>query len=126
MAEYTIDTDQVVIGGFSGGSIAAIEVALSGVVPVRGFVSLCPSQKPDSCTPENAQQAAQRDVRGVMMEGEQTGDVPAEQEMLAMFRAANLPCEFYINAGIAHWYPDPDDLAEKVNRAIAFILDGQA
>ncbi len=120
-ADYVIDADHVLIGGFSGGAIASVEIALAGEIPACGFVALCPSLKPASCTPALVAAAARRGVRGVFMEGEWEGEVEVEQEMLSLFRAAGLPCEFYVNPGIGHWYPA--DLTEQVQRALAFILN---
>ncbi|MCP4540354.1 MAG: hypothetical protein GY832_24715 [Chloroflexi bacterium] len=119
--QYSIDTDNVLIGGFSGGSISAIEITMANTFPVRGFVSLCPSLKPDSFTKENVERAVQRGARGVMMEGDKDGDVPAEQEMIAVFQETGFPYQFHINANTGHAFPK--DFAQKLLDAIAFIYD---
>ncbi len=120
VGQYAVDTDNIIIGGFSGGSIAALEITMANTLPVKGFISLCPSLKPDSFTKENVEKAARRGVRGVMMEGELQGTIAAQQEMLQVFQETGLPYQFYINPGIGH--ACPTDLPQKLSDAIEFIL----
>ena len=40
---YPVNEDQVVVGGFSSGGMAALEVMLANDIPVVGFVALCPA-----------------------------------------------------------------------------------
>jgi dienelactone hydrolase len=120
IAQHPVDTEKTIVSGFSGGGMAAIDVALNAIVPAIGFIALCPV-KPEDFSKECCEDAARRGIRGVLMEGELSGDVPALQEMEAAFKEAGLPCESIINEGIAHWYPA--DLSEKLDRAIAFILN---
>ena len=68
--EYPINDSEVLIGGFSGGAIAAINFVMSDIIPVKGFIALCPEVKPSAFTEENVRLAAKRGVRGVVMEGE--------------------------------------------------------
>lgn len=117
--QYTINTDNVLIGGFSGGSIAAIEITMADTLPTRGFLALCPSLKPDSFSKENALRAVQRGVRGVIMEGEREGEVPAEQEMIEVLRETNFSYQFHLNLGIGHAFPK--DFSQKLLDAVAFI-----
>ena len=119
VAEYPIDTKNVLIGGFSGGSIASIEIAMANTVAVRGFISLCPSIKPTSFTPENVAFAAHRGIRGVLLEGEWEGEVPAEKEMMAIMNDTGFPYEFIINPNVGHM--PPPDFPQKLLDAIAFI-----
>ena len=53
MREYPVDPGRVVVGGFSSGGAAALEVVASAAFPVAGFVSLCPPV-PAGLTPETA------------------------------------------------------------------------
>jgi predicted esterase len=121
VGQYSIDRDNVLIGGFSGGSIAAIEVTMANTLPVKGFVSLCPSLKPPSFSKENVKRAVQRGVRGVLMEGELEGEVPAEQEMIVVLKEANFPYQFHINPNTGHAFPK--DFGQKLLDAIEFIMD---
>ncbi len=42
--EYSVNRGEVVVGGFSAGGIAALEVVLGDDFPLAGFVSLCPAR----------------------------------------------------------------------------------
>ncbi|QVK17605.1 hypothetical protein KHQ81_12210 [Mycoplasmatota bacterium] len=117
--QYSIDKECVIIGGFSGGAIAAIDITMANEIPVRGFISLCPDEKPHSFTKENVMNACKRGIKGVFMEGEQS-IVPVEEEMVSVFNEVGFPYEYYINKGIGHWYPE--DLSDKVEQALEFIL----
>jgi predicted esterase len=117
---YNIDPANVLIGGFSGGSIASIEVTMSNTVPVRGFIALCPSLKPESFTPKNVAAAQSRGVKGVIMEGEQSGDVPAEQEMIKVFQETDFPHQFHIIPNVGHAIPK--DFSSKLLNAMEFIM----
>lgn len=117
---YAIDTGSVLIGGFSGGGIAAIEITMAGTLPTRGFIALCPNLKPDSFTKENVVQAVRRGARGVIMKGEQEGDIPDQQEMIEALQEADFPHQFHVYPGIGHAYPQ--DFPQKVLDAIAFVM----
>lgn len=119
--QYSIDLDNILIGGFSGGAITAIEITMANTLPVKGFISLCPSRKPASFSKENVGQATQRGIRGVILEGDKEGDIPAEQEMIEVFKEENFPYQFHINSNTGHAFPQ--DFEQKLLGAIAFITD---
>lgn len=118
--EYNLDRDTIIVGGFSGGSIASIETVMANLLPARGFIALCPSLKPESFTPENAQKAASRGARGVIFEGELEGDVPAEQEMMETMKKAHFPFRFIVNPGTGHAFPE--DFPARLAQAVDFVL----
>lgn len=118
--KYIVDPEKIFIGGFSGGAITAVDVALAGELPIKGFVALCPELKPEHFTPENVAQAAQRGVKGVFMEGELVMPVADEEEMLAAFEQTGLPCKLVINRKAGHWFPD--DLTAKLEDAVSYVL----
>jgi predicted esterase len=119
--EYPINGNEIMIGGFSGGAIASVNFAVSGIVPVKGFIGLCPEEKPPAFTKENVEKAAQSGARCVFMEGELMLPVADEEEMLKEFTEQGLPFEYYINKGIGH--EAPEDLDDKLRRALEFILN---
>lgn len=120
MAQYPVDKSAVMVGGFSGGAIASVNFAMSGILPVKGFICVCTEEKPPAFTPESVGRAAREGMRGVFMEGELALPVADEDDMLAAFRQEGLPCVYYINKGIGH--ETPDDLDEKLEKALDFIL----
>lgn len=116
---YSVNESEIMIGGFSGGAITSVHFVMSGILPIKGFIGLCPEEKPPAFTKENVRKAAQSGVRGVFMEGELMQPVASEEEMLKTFSEQGLPCEYYINNGVGH--EAPKDLDEKLKRAIEFI-----
>lgn len=120
LQQYPIDHDCMLIGGFSGGAIAAIDVTMAGVIPVIGFISLCPALKPESFTDKNVEYAARRGIKGVFMEGEFEIPVQDEEEMIEVFKKVEFPYKYYINKGARH--DVPEDFNEKTDQALKFIL----
>jgi len=119
-AQYRIDASKVIVTGFSGGALAAIDAAMNDIIPVRGFIALSPD-KPEDFSKEMCEEANKRGVRGVLMEGELAGCDPGLDEMKTVFNQTGLPYQAYVNEGIGHWYPD--DLQIKVGKALSFILN---
>jgi hypothetical protein len=93
---------------------------VSGIILIKGFIGLCPEEKPPAFTKENVRKAAQNGTRGVFMEGELMLPVAGEEEMLKEFTGQGLPFEYYVNKGIGH--EAPEDLDEKLRQAIKFIM----
>ena len=120
VADYAVDTEKVIASGFSGGASVSIDIALKDIFPVKGFIALGPD-KPEGFSRELYENARQRGTRGVIMDGEETCNNPELQEMESVLKEVGFPYELTINKGIGHWYPD--DLAEKVDKAITFILN---
>jgi predicted esterase len=118
LAEYPVDPGEVIVGGFSSGGVASLEIVLNDSFPVRGFIVLCPA-KPDDFTPEKVTAARKRGVRGTLLTTEMDGRLEAQKEMAAVMEKAGLLQEFVVTPNVGHWYPD--DLAERIDAAIAGI-----
>jgi len=118
-SQFSIDPHAVILGGFSGGAITAIDLTLADIFPVKGFVCQSPELKPKGFAIESVRRAAQRGVKGVFMEGEKVIPIPDEQEMMQAFQEAGLPYRFYVNPGLEHTIPQ--NLAEKLRKAVEFI-----
>ncbi|XMB67407.1 hypothetical protein RI065_02480 [Mycoplasmatota bacterium zrk1] len=118
--QYSIDEDFIIIGGFSGGAITALDITLANEFPVKGFIALCPSKIPQSFTKQNVKYASDKGIKGVFMEGEYNIPVPDEEEMIKVFKEVGLSYQYYINKKIGHWYPK--DFSQKLEEALKFIL----
>jgi len=117
--EYPVDIDRVIVGGFSSGGVAALEITLNNIFPVRGFVVLCPA-KPESFTEEMVQAAKNRRIRGTLLTTEMDNRLSAQKEMAEIFVQTGFPHQFVVTPDIGHWFPD--DMEEKIDEAIEFIL----
>ena len=120
LQEYFIDEKCVIIGGFSGGAITALDITFANVIPIKGFIAIGPDF-PESFTKENVKLAAERGVRGIFMEGEILIPLEEQEEMIKVFEEVDLPYEFYVNKGIGHAIPQ--DLSDKLNKALSFICN---
>ena len=118
MGAFPVAAGEIFVGGFSAGGEATLEVVLSGAVPARGFVVLCPA-KPKSFTVENIRRAAGRGVRGVILTTEFDGRVEEQKEMAAIMNREGIPVEIVVTADLGHWFPD--DLDKQIDRALAFV-----
>jgi predicted esterase len=121
--EYPVDTDQVVVGGFSSGGVASLEVVLREVLPVQGFVVLCPAM-PEGFSSDLVKSASDRGVRGTLLTTEMDGRVEQQRKMAEIMEEVGLPHEFYVTPNVGHWYPD--DLAARIDRAIVHLRGGGA
>ena len=119
-AQYAVDPANIILGGFSGGAIMSVEIAMADVLPVKGIVGLCPELRPKSFTRENVERAVGRGMKGVFMEGQIMWPMPEEQAMLDVFQTVRFPYQFYINQGVGHVFPQ--DFGEKLGQAIAFVM----
>jgi predicted esterase len=116
--EYPVNTAEVIVGGFSSGAVASLEIVLNDSIPVRGFIVLCPA-RPEDFTPEKVSAAQERGVRGTLLTTEMDGRLEVQKEMAGVMKAAGLLQEFIITPNVGHWYPD--DLDAKIDAAIARI-----
>jgi hypothetical protein len=91
MGKYDIDRGEIIIGGFSSGGVAALEVTLCNTLPVTGFVVLCPAK------PER----------------------PAQKEMEEIMKKTGIEHRFLVTPDIGHWIPD--DLNVKIDDSITHI-----
>ena len=116
--DYSVDEKEVIIGGFSSGGIAALEVSLSNVFPVTGFVVLCPA-KPQSFTSENVREAKERGLRGTLLTTEMDPRLSVQKEMAEVFESEGFPLQFVVTPNIGHWFPE--DIEIKIDQAIDHI-----
>jgi len=116
--KYPVDEKEIIIGGFSAGGVAALEIALSNSIPVTGFVVLCPG-KPEIFDKANIIEMKKKGVRGTIITSEMDPRLSVQKEMVEVFKAAGLQYQFVVTPNIGHWFPD--DLDKKIDKAINHI-----
>ncbi|HUV37311.1 MAG TPA: hypothetical protein VMX58_10270 [Patescibacteria group bacterium] len=119
--EYPVNEDEVIVGGFSSGGYASLVVTFFDVVPVTGFVILCPPM-PENITEKEVLEAKAKGIRGTIITTDLDNRVPDQRRMADLFRKTGLQYQFILTPNIGHWYPD--DLPEMIDRAIAHIRSG--
>ena len=118
LAEYPVDGNEIIIGGFSSGGVAALEISFCNTIPVRGFVSLCPG-KPESFTEEYITEAKNRGIRGTIITTEMDPRLEVQKEMVELLKSTGFEYQFEVTPNIGHWFPD--DLNVKIDEAIEHI-----
>jgi len=118
LEKFPVDASQVIIGGFSSGGVATLEVVLDNVIPVAGFVVLCPA-KPEDFTAEKVGEARDRGIRGTLITTEMDNRLPDQKAMAEIMKTEGLDHKFIVTPNIGHWYPE--NLAEMIDAAIAHI-----
>jgi predicted esterase len=121
--QYAIDEQRTVIGGFSMGGETAIVTALTGVVPLRGFIAVAPggplTGQPEAWKP--LIEAVQgRGVRGVIIIGGRDQLTGQTRTLVKQLNAGGVPCELVEYAEMAHAYPP--DFAERLPGWLDFVL----
>ncbi len=118
-AGYAIDEQRMLIGGFSSGGYAALSVSLKNLLPVIGFIVLCPPLL-DDVSEEEIRQAAGRGIRGTILTTELDHRLPGQRKLADDFARFGLQYQFVVTPKAGHWYPD--DLDRKIDQAIAHIF----
>lgn len=124
--KYNVDKERVILAGFSMGGETALRAALSGTVPVEGFILLGPGgptvDEPDEFLPLIQEaQAAGRALRGYVFLGDNDDLVipDAIRKLVGMLNDNGVPCQLEGVPIIRHEYPA--DFAPYIERAIGFI-----
>jgi len=116
--KYPVDEKEIVIGGFSAGGVAALEITLCHSIPVTGFVVLCPA-KPGSFNKENIIEAKARGIRGTIVTTEMDPRLSDQKEMVEVLKTEGFQYQFVVTPNIGHWFPE--DLDVKIDDAIGHI-----
>lgn len=118
--QYLVDTEKVIIGGFSVGGSMAIDVVFNGVIPVMGFVGGCPG-KPESFNREKVEKAVQLGIKGVMISGETDYYRKYQVEMAEVFKETGFSHQVVVIPGLGHEVPE--NFSELLDAAIAYIME---
>lgn len=116
--EYPIDKNEIIIGGFSSGGVAALEIVFCHSIPVAGFVVLCPA-RPDSFQEEKILAAKQRNIRGTILTTEMDPRLSVQREMVSVLQKLGFQYQFVVTPDIGHWFPE--DLDRKIDDAIEHV-----
>jgi predicted esterase len=119
--DYPVDRGRIIVGGFSSGGVASLVTILDQVIPVIGFVVLCPG-KPEGFSAEKVREAKARGIRGTLLTTEMDTRLADQKDMAEIMQAAGLDHKFIVTPNIGHWYPE--NLAELIDAAIEHILGG--
>jgi len=113
---YPIDSQRILLAGFSQGSGLAIYTALKGSLPVRGFIGIGtwwadPSEF--ACEKE--------DIRGYFITGEKDHTLDRAREIQDTLRRNNIPFMEEVHPELGHEFPP--HFEQSWDEAIKFILE---
>jgi predicted esterase len=119
--QYSIDRDRVIVGGHSMGGKLAIELALRGEVPSRGFLAVAPYISEDDLTSWE-EFAGPSDIKGVILFGENDETIPQESiySLASRLEAQGIEVLVQHFEGIGHEFGAP--IRQALSRAVDFIL----
>lgn len=116
--QYSVDTAQVSLAGFSQGGNLALIMAAEGTIPAKGFVAGCPAiRRPVDL--ETAQAATARGVRGTIFVGSKDWTAVAVQTSVDNFKEAGLQVNHIVMEDKGHEYPE--NFKEVLQEAIKQI-----
>lgn len=118
--DHPVDTTRVVIAGKSQGAETAIRLALSGMIPARGFIAVVPSGPMMLRATEwdTLIQNANRDLRGyVLLGGREAHFAASGRRLIEMLRAKGIACAMDFHPAVRHEYP------VNFRARLSFMLD---
>jgi predicted esterase len=117
-----IDTQHLILGGFSMGGETVIRAALQGLLPTRGFIAVTPggplTQNPESWKPI-IEAAQDKKVRGVFIIGGKDAAYQQTRELAQMLNDTGIECQVLDYPEMGHTFPP--DFAERLPELLNFI-----
>lgn len=118
---YPIDTSRVIVCGFSMGGMMAIDVTLQQVVPLLGFIAVCPGMPTQFDSSLVAGMVA-RGQRGVIIGGHTDYFRPYQLDMISVFKATGFDHRFLEFPNLGHVLPPR--LPQSLDAAVSFVDPG--
>jgi predicted esterase len=120
-AGYPVDTDHIIIAGFSQGGMLAMDIAVNQIVPACGFVLLHPGGGlPADFNLESVKKAAGKGLSGTIIMSEQNKSGEEIDKVREILKAAGFDYRFVVS-GAGHWYPA--DFSKQLDAAVTHIAD---
>jgi predicted esterase len=118
-SSYPVDTKQVILGGHSMGGKLAMELAISGKITSRGFLSIAPYISEEDLQFEKVDQAR---FKGVILFGEQDETISHNNiyRMAERLEAEGVEVMVQHFEGLGHEFGAP--IQQALERAVDFIL----
>jgi predicted esterase len=119
-----VDSEKVVVGGFSKGGEMAIWLALKETIPMSGFIAVNPGgpfiQEIENWKPllEGCQSLAE--LRGFFLVGENDGSIENIKALHEMLNTRGLTCDLLVAPEIGHEFPT--DFDQILARALDFVI----
>jgi len=111
--KYPVDTNRVVVSGFSKGGEMAIWSVLKGIIPSVGFIAINPGgpfiHGLDNWKPILEECKSLANLRGFFLAGENDFNLEKVKAVYEMFVSYGMVCELVVSPDIAHDFPEDFD-----------------
>ena len=114
--EYAVDTQKVMLAGFSQGGNLSLIMAAEGTIPAKAFIAGCPATR-GPVSLEIAQAAAARGLSGSIFVGSEDWTAATAQTTVDNFKEAGLAIDHIVMEGKGHEFPD--NFEEVLGEAVA-------
>ena len=119
--DYPVDTQRLVLAGFSQGGGRALWLSLSRALPARGFIGVGPFlDEFDDLVPTLPPPRRSR-LRVALVTGSEEQDEGMFAQIEELCKTRSIPFQQEVVPGIGHEYPP--DFAPILSRAFAFIFE---
>jgi predicted esterase len=124
LKEYSVDTERLLLAGFSMGAEVALAMALSGRIEVRGFILIGPGgpfMDDLSLWDPFIEQAKDKKLRGVILMGLADVSIPQSniRTLVKTLNENGIACDLKTYPDLEHEYPDDFDVF--LQEAIKYI-----
>ncbi|MCP4141883.1 MAG: hypothetical protein GY755_16675 [Chloroflexi bacterium] len=123
--EHSIDTEKVVVGGFSKGGEMAIWQTLMNIIPLSGFIAVNPGgpfiANIEKWLPLIENDKSFTDKRGYFVIGENDQNLENIKALHELFLSKGMDSKIIISPAIAHDFPA--DFDQILAKALKFIQD---
>lgn len=123
-SKHPVDSDRVVVSGFSKGGEMAIWLSLKEIIPLAGFIAVNPGgpfiQDINNWLPILEECQSLKSLRGFFLVGENDASAENIKALHEMLNSHGLTCELVVAPEIAHAFPA--DFDQILDGALEYVL----
>lgn len=116
-SKYPVDTNNVIICGFSQGATLAVSLALNQQIPCNGVIAGCPFNS--VMTVDQVKDLLKRNVRLAIFTGDKDFAFKTVQKSCELLKSGGVNVLFTINKDKGHEFPD--DFENYLKKSMVFI-----
>lgn len=119
--QYPIDQERFIVAGFSMGGGLAATLALSGQLPVRGFIGVGPFLVSADSVMPLLEAPRTRQLRAYLLASERDAHCySVAQKLAALLPAHGIACQIELHPDLGHDFPD--EFERGIAKGLEFIL----